>query len=672
MSSSPVAHSVDAEGIAWITLDDASARANLFNPAIFASFGRVLDQLEAMPVKAMVIVSGKERIFSAGADLQWLAVMPGAETAAIAAREGQALFSRIAAAKVPVVCAIHGACAGGGFELALACTWRMASDAPETRIGLPEAGLGLIPGWGGCTRLARLIGAEPAAGFILRATLVSAGPARELGLIDELVPAGELKARAKAAAMRFASEGGPKRSIPPGVAADFFAIRRAAAAARWPGQPARVAVLDVVEEGLGLPPASALEIEATAFGKLAAGEEAKNLIRAFGLREKARKTTLDGWFPPAETPAPSAGFRTIGIVGAGSMGSGIAHWCAAHDYGVILCDSNRAAIEKGVGVIRALFADGVARGKVSADSAHRMTGGIGITTSLEDFEYCDLIIEAVAEDLAEKKKVFAELAGLIKPECIVVSTSSALPIEELAAGMPDPQRVLGMHFFNPVSRMPLLEIALGSQTGRVAAGRVLALARAMGKTPVISRSSPGHFVARVFFTYLNEACRIRDEGVAIEVIDEAMVGAGWPMGPMRVLDEIGIDVAAAVFAELAGYFPDRFAASTLCRRMAAAGLRGRKNGAGTGFYHYAEDSPRPRPNPAMAQFAPVEGGSHRSAAWEIHDRLRHVLEEEARRALGEGVVRTAEDAEIALILGAAFPAHRGPLFRGGAKTGAAD
>lgn len=662
---SPVTLSVDAEGIAWITFDNPCGRANVLNPATFSALRSVVVTLSdddgnaKDAIKAVVITSAKERIFLAGADLKWLESLPDAKAATAAAREAQEIFTRIAKLKIPVVCAIHGACAGGGYELALACNWRIASDAPETRIGLPEVKLGLIPGWGGCTRLSRLIGVEPAVDFILKATLVGASNALAAGLIDEIVPGGELKSRAKESALRLVGAACGDRAEPPSPPADYFSEKYLTAVARGVGQPAIPAVIDVVRKGAGLPLADALELEADLFGSLTTGVVAKNLFRVHWLKEKARKTTMDDWYDSSPTTAVAAPFRMIGIVGSGVMGSGIAHWCAARGFGVILCDSNRAAIERGVAVIRELFADGVRRGKVSSEDAHRMTGGIGITTSLEDFEYCDLVIEAVVEDLAVKQKVFAELSAITKPDCVLVSNSSVHPIEKVTAGVTNPGRVMGFHFFNLVSRMPLIELSPGSQTTRATADRALALVKALGKTAVICKSSPGGFVTRVMAFYLNEACRIWEEGATTEAIDHAMWNWGWPMGPMRLLDEIGVDSADALFAGMAGYFPGRFERSGLCAQMIGENLKGRKNGVSSGFYDYAGGNESLNPFKIVRSSDPRQSWSELA----IQSRLMAVMTDEVKRAVDEGVVKTIDDADLALILGAGFPAVRGGLLR---------
>ena len=657
--SHPVTSTIDADGVGWITFDDPAGRANVFNPVTQAALRAATTALASAPVKAVVVISAKEKIFIAGADLKWLSKIADEKAAVQVARDGQELFSQLAGLKVPVVCAIHGACAGGGFELALACAWRIASDAQETVVGLPEVGLGVIPGWGGTARLPRLIGVPAAVDHILKAALVPAAKAREAGLVDELVPAAELKARAKAAALKLAAAGLPARPAPPAPPADFFAAQRQLAAARQRGQPAPLAVLDAVEQAAGRPLAEALALEAAAFGRVAAGGVAKNLMQVYFLKEAGKKTTLDAWFPSTKAAATPAPFQIVGIIGAGVMGSGIAQWCATRGFGVMLCDADRPALEHAITVIRGLFDDMVKRGQLSHASAHKAMGSIGVTTSLEDFDGCDIVIEAIVENVAAKQKLFAELSKIVQPDCVLTSNTSALPLEELSAGAAGPERILGLHFFNPVGRMPLVELVLGPHTGRAHADRALAFVKALGKTPVICKSSPGFLVTRVLFFYLNEACRLWEQGVPAELIDRAMRDWGWPMGPLRLIDEVGVDVSDFIYGEMKHYFPDRFTGAAVCARLLAAGLKGRKNGASSGFYTYAAG--QETLNPALAEFAPKTVLVMEPTA--IADRLNGVMIEETKRVLAEGVLKSSGDADLALLLGAGFPVFRGGLMR---------
>ena len=663
--ATPVNFSVDGDGIGWIVFDEPGARVNVINPSVQEALRAAVTALAAQPVKAVVVTSAKERNFIAGADLKWLGRLPDSAAAVHAARDGQQLFDLLARFKVPVVCAIHGSCAGGGTELALACDWRVASDAKETIIGLPEVSLGLIPGWGGSARLPRLIGAKAAAEHILKAALVPAGAAYAAGLVDELVPAAELRAKAKAAAQRLAAEGRPVRKAPPAENAAYFADLRKTTSARLRGQPAPLAAIDVLEQGAGLSLEQALELEAKRFGDVAAGEVSRNLIHVFFLKESARKFTVDAWFPAEPPPAtPPAPIQRIGLVGAGVMGSGIAHWCAARGLGVLMNDVDVTALKHGVQVIRDLFHEDERRGKITGAAAHKAIGGIGITTDLRDFEDCEIVIEAVVESVQVKRELFTRLGQVLGPECILASNTSALPIEEIAAGVANPGRTIGLHFFNPVGRMPLIELVLSPHTSRETARRTLAFAQGLGKSAIICKSSPGFLVTRVLFFYLNEACRLWEQGVPAEAIDRAMREWGWPMGPMRLIDEVGVDVTDFIFGEMQHYFPDRFTATKVCRRMLAAGLRGRKNGTAAGFYAY--DGPKEASNPALAALAPAAPRAMDAAA--IQAGLNGTMVAETERVLAEGVVKSPDQADLALLLGAGFPAFRGGLLRDARRT----
>jgi 3-hydroxyacyl-CoA dehydrogenase/enoyl-CoA hydratase/3-hydroxybutyryl-CoA epimerase len=666
--SPTVTQSVDSDRVGWIVFDDPAGRVNVFTPAVFADLRAALAALAQQPVRAAVVCSAKERIFIAGADLKWLSKLPDAAAAAAVGREGQASLALLANFKVPVVCAIHGACAGGGTEVALACHWRMASDARETVIGLPENSVGTIPGWGGTARLPRLIGAAAALDCILQATLLPAAEALRVGIIDEVVPAAELKARAKAAALRLAAGGFPVRPVPPAAEPAVFAGLRAVTLKRTRGaEPAPVRVIDVIERAAGLPVEAALEVEAKAFGELTAGEVCKNLIHVFFLKDAVKKLTVDAWFPPATASAAPAPFKKIGVVGAGVMGSGIAQWCAARGHEVVLRDVKTEFVERGLAVIRGVFDEAVARKKMKPEAAAAGLARVRTTTAWDGFADCDLVIEAIVENVAAKQALFSELTKVVRPDCVLASNTSALPIEELAATATLPGRTIGLHFFNPVSRMPLVELVLSPHTGRGTAERTLLFAKALGKSPVICRSSPGFLVTRVLFFYLNEACLLWEQGVATEVLDAAMRGWGWPMGPMRLIDEVGVDVSDFIYGEMAHYFPGRFTGATVCRRMLAAGMKGRKNGASSGFYTY--EGGKEALNPAMAQFAPVAKSLLGAAA--IAERLNRVMIAETKRVLDEGVLKTPEDADFALLMGAGFPAFRGGLMRYAKSIGAA-
>jgi 3-hydroxyacyl-CoA dehydrogenase len=354
----------------------------------------------------------------------------------------------------------------------------------------------------------------------------------------------------------------------------------------------------------------------------------------------------------------------VGIVGAGVMGSGIAQWCAARGFAVVLHDSQPAALDRARTVIDGIFAEAVKRGKMTESAAAEARARITWADGLPALAGCDLVIEAVIENVAAKQKLFSELAAVVRPEALLASNTSALPIGEIAGHVPNPARTLGIHFFNPVSRMPLVELILDRETAPPAAAAALDFVKALGKSPVICRSSPGFLVTRVLFFYLNEACRLWEEGVPTGALDAAMRGWGWPMGPMRLIDEVGVDVTDFIFGEMAHYFPDRFQATTVCARLLAAGLKGRKNGASSGFYAYADR--RETVNPAMNTILPLaHARSHGLEPGDaaIVDRLMGVMVAEAQRCLDEGVIKTPDDVDFALLSGAGFPAFRGGLMR---------
>ncbi len=386
-----------------------------------------------------------------------------------------------------------------------------------------------------------------------------------------------------------------------------------------------------------------------------------NEAYATRLLAEARQRTLDGWeFPRSDSKVVNSDpILKVGVVGAGVMGSGIAQWCAACGHEVFLRDMQPEYLERGMEVIRGIFAGSVKREKCTQEEAVAGLARIVTTTTWDGFAECDVVIEAIVEDVAVKQKLFHELAGIVRPDALLASNTSALPLEEVARGVSHPDRVLGLHFFNPVGRMPLVELIVGKATSAEIASRGLYFVKGLKKSPVICRSSPGFLVTRVLFFYLNEACRLWEEGVASELIDAAMHEWGWPMGPMRLIDEVGVDVTDFIFGELAHYFPERFQRSGICSRLLEAGLKGRKNGASSGFYVY--DGRESAVNAQIASLQTNAGDGFDAES--ITSRLMGVMVAEARRCLDEGVVKTTEDIDFALLSGAGFPAARGGLMR---------
>lgn len=354
--------------------------------------------------------------------------------------------------------------------------------------------------------------------------------------------------------------------------------------------------------------------------------------------------------------------RSVGVVGAGVMGAGLTHWIAARGFPVAWRDLRPECLQRGLGVVHGLFEESVRRGKLSAADAAEARARIAPTPGWEGFAGCDLVVEAIVEDAAAKRRLFAELAARVRPDALLASNTSALPIEEIAGEVVHPERTLGIHFFNPVSRMTLVELVVGRATAESTVNQALAWVQALGKWPLVCRSSPGFVVTRVLFFYLNEAVRLWEAGRGVTEIDDALRAFGWPMGPLRLIDEVGLDVTDFIFGEMAHYFPGRFARTHACGRLLALGLKGRKDGASRGFHRY--DGAEPTANEAEIASA-REGREPARVGWADVDLVAHLMRvmiAEARRCLDEGVVASADDIDLAMARGAGFPADKGGLL----------
>src|SRR5438034_3410639 len=525
-TASMIRREIGNDQICVLTFDRAESGANIFDDATLDELNEHLDFIENdAALRALVIASAKKSIFIAGADLKTLLQQAQAGDMRAFIAKGQKIFSRLADLKIPTVAAIYGASAGGGYEVTLACDYRIGSDDPGTRIGLPETTLGLIPAWGGCTRLPRLIGVEKAAEVILKGKLYSAQEALKLGLVDEVARRDQLLdvARKKLA------EGKRKPSAAPEPTKEI-SVRRAS------GNPAPARALEIINQTLRVSPDQSLRMELDAIVDLGKTESSQNLIRNFFLAEKYKK----GPSTPSKRVVHAA------VIGAGVMGSGIAQWLSSRGVTVILRDIAREQIDRGLANIEKTYADAVKRGLMSAEKAKEGRARIVASTAPMELRDVQFVIEAASEKIEIKKEIFRELVMQAGPKTIVATNTSALPVGELADATVSPEHVIGLHFFNPVSRMKLVEVVVARQTSEDTRERSLAFVRQIGKVPVIVRDSPGFLVNRALLPYLLDAAALLETVMDADKIDNALVQWGMPMGPLRLIDEIGVDIAVDI------------------------------------------------------------------------------------------------------------------------------
>src|SRR5437762_1502994 len=575
--------------ICVLTFDRPDSGANIFDAATLDELNEQLDAVEKdASLRGLILVSAKKSIFVAGADLKTL--LQGAKTDGMreCIERGQQVFNRLANLRIPSVAAIHGASAGGGYEVALACDYRVASDAPATRIGLPETTLGLIPAWGGCTRLPRLIGPSDAAGVILKGKLYSALDAFKLGLVDDVAPQDQLldSARQKLRAGKRKMVGSsrrddrtPQRGVPTRVA----------------GNRALECAGEIISKTLSISPDESLRLELEGIVDLGKTESTQNLIRNFFLAEKYKKGT---------SRMASEKVVHAAVIGAGVMGSGIAQWLSSCGVTVILRDVARQQIDRGLANIEKIYADAVKRGLMPEEKAKQGRARICGSTAPMELRDVQFVIEAASEKMEIKKEVFRELAMEAGPKSIIATNTSALQISELADMTVSPEHVIGLHFFNPVSRMKLVEVVIAKQTSDETRERTLAFSRQIGKLPVVVRDSPGFLVNRVLFPYLLDAAELFEIGVDAQRIDRALVEWGMPMGPLRLIDEIGVDISIDNGNTIENTYRQHDPVPTVLIWLRNQQMLGRKTGAG--FYKY--EGKTNKPNESLMQWRVVAGG----------------------------------------------------------------
>jgi len=677
------------DGIAVIEFDQPGVRHNRFTPELLERLGSVLDEVKALCAKGslrgVVLTSAKEDSFILGVDVAAIAAVTDEATAIAATRRGQDIFQQIADLPIPSVAAINGTCLGGATEMALACTWRIAADSTAVEIGLPEVNLGIFPGFGGSQRLPRTISLERALPMVLAGRSMNARRAHRVGLLDDVVAPALLlvEARRRAARPRrsrrtIAPEDKPlprrlRRWLVEGQPLGRWLVFRGArkqVLERTGGHyPAPQAALETMRRGIRMPLHEALQLEARRVGQLIVSPVCRNLVHIFLSRQQARRAARSGAAATldAGTGPTTAAACKLGVVGAGVMGGGIAQLAAYHHIPVRLKDVVPGALTDGLEVAYGRFCRGRRAGRLSERDVTRRMGLISPTLEYTGFRRATLIVEAVVEDVEVKRNVLAEIEAAAGADTVIATNTSSLVLAELGTSMRHPERLVGLHFFNPVHRMPLVEVVRADSSADQAVAAALQLAHRLGKVPVEVADAPGFLVNRVLAPYLNEALVLLESGCGVRQIDAALERFGMPMGPLRLLDEVGLDVATHVADTLGPLFGDRLPVAVAARRLRDARRLGRKTG--RGFYRYAAKQPVPvgRGDLLADKAHPGEA----PGAAEITDRCVLLMLNEACRTLQEGIVASPRLLDLAMVMGTGFAPFRGGVLRYADETGVA-
>lgn len=652
--------------IIWIDVPGESV--NTVGPSMVGEFEAVFNDIDAdKEIKGIVLASAKPTGFIAGADVGQFANFKSAHDASQVSALGQELLNRLEKLNAPTVAAIHGACLGAGLETALACRYRVATNDGSTVLALPEVQLGVIPGMGGTQRLPQLVGLQAALDMILSGRNIRAAKAVKMGLVDEVVhPAilidiavdraralstGKLKpSRRSAGASDILLAGNPL-----GRSVVFRKARESVLEKTHGHYPAPLAALDAIRMGYDRGFKSGLNLEASLFGELAVGDVSRQLVYLFFARNSTRKDPgVSGEAPPARD------VRKLGVLGAGFMGAGIASIAVQEGTLVRLKDTEPKRVAAGLRAVRDVLKERFVRKQISRLQYEDMLVMVGGTTDYSGFASADIVIEAVFEDLKVKQTVLRESEAMLDPDAVYASNTSTIPISRIAEAAERPERVLGMHFFSPVHKMPLLEVVVTPKTAPAATVTAVAYGKAVGKTVIVVNDGPGFYTTRILSAYMNEAGRLLDEGAAIEAVDKALVDFGFPVGPVTLLDEVGIDIGGHVGQTMAESFGARMAPSDAMRKVVEAGRTGRKGR--SGFYKYDEKGEK---GPVDETVYAVIGRNPRDGipANEITERCVLAMVNEAVLCLEEGILRSPRDGDIGAVFGLGFPPFRGGPFR---------
>jgi 3-hydroxyacyl-CoA dehydrogenase / enoyl-CoA hydratase / 3-hydroxybutyryl-CoA epimerase len=656
-------------GVAVATFDLPGESVNKLTRGVVDEFRALMDRVDSDPsIRAVVIISGKPDLFIAGADIDGFLELRTAAEAEALSREGQEMMNRIERLRAPVVYAIHGACLGGGLEGALAAAYRIATDHPRTVLALPEVQLGLIPGAGGTQRLPRRVGLRQSLEMILQGKNVRAKKALQIGLIDELVHPSILL---DVAVDRAAKLGEKKiaRERPRAVhgmgdvvlednalgrAMVFRKAREKTREATKGNYPAPLAAIDAIEQSYLGDRAKGFATEARLFGEMAVTDVSRQLIFLFFASAALKKDT-----GVREANVTPRSVEKIGILGAGFMGAGIAAIAAQAGTVVRLKDAEHARVAKGLKEVSSILREQLKRKRLTRRQLEDQLTLVGGTIDYSGFAGATIVLEAVFEDLKVKQSVLAE-AEAAAPRAIFASNTSTIPIERIAVDAKHPERVLGMHFFSPVQKMPLLEVIRSKATNDESLATAVAYGKKLGKTVIVVRDAPGFYANRILAPYVNEAGLLLDEGVAIDAVDKALVEFGFPVGPITLIDEVGLDIAGKSSTVMVGAFGDRMVPAVSLAKVIEAGRTGRKGG--KGFYKY-ENGKKQGVDETVYPLISSNGQRMLIGARDIVERCVFAMLNEAARCLEEGIIASPRDGDVGAVYGIGFPPFRGGPFR---------
>jgi 3-hydroxyacyl-CoA dehydrogenase/enoyl-CoA hydratase/3-hydroxybutyryl-CoA epimerase/enoyl-CoA isomerase len=656
------------DGVAIVTFDLPGARANTLGRAVFEEFEQLVRTLSSRTdLRGLILRSGKPGMFIAGADIKEIGGgHVDADAVRKIAKRGHDLVASFESLPFPTVAAIDGSCMGGGLELALGCDYRLAGTNPKTEIGLPEVKIGILPGWGGTQRLPRVIGPSLAAEMICSGEPAKADRAKNIHLILDVVPSDRLIPEAMRV-IAWANETGEWKKLrhrkqqPVGLTEEqamfAFAVARAQVQAKaGKDYPAPLAALTAIEKGCNQSLEDGLKVETEAFVPLVGSPVSRNLIAVFFMTQRLAKDP-----GVSDDKVQPRAVNQVGVIGAGIMGGGIAGACVRRGVPALITDTFPAAVEKGVTNIAKSMQGRVEAGKMAPADMAGALARLSTSMTLAALADRDVVIEAVTEDEKVKVKLFAEIEKVLPPGGTLASNTSTISITRMAREIKHPENFAGMHFFNPVERMQLVEVIRGEKTSDATVATLVALGKRIGKTPIVVRDCPGFLVNRILFPYLNEALVMLEEGAAPRALDKAGLAFGMPMGPITLEDVVGLDTSLLAGNVVNTAFTDRSAKTKILDELVAAKRFGQKSGAG--FYSYAK-GPRGIDDPALTPFLEkVRKGNRELSGEEMTDRLFLPMLTEASRLLEEGIVRDPADVDMGLILGIGFPPFRGGILR---------